>query len=605
MSLYLKAIELDLDPHPVEKLSFKPLRGRVLHNVREAKERETRYVLGSLGPKVGASHQAAYDAVVGNPPWTTLRGREGREVHDAMVEAVRPVVQDRLGEKRAQEFHVPDRVPDLLFVWRAMEWAKPDGWMGFALHGRLLLKTSRTGTNARNDLFEALTVTGVLNGADLRNTQVWPRVTAPFALLFAKNAPPSTGHIFRFVSPYIETDINEEGRLRIDSKAAHPVSLIRVLEQPDLLKALFRGTTLDVGILEKIRARDWPTVADYWRRRDLAHRTGYQVQGDRRDASFLRGLPNVTVGDLQSTFLIQPDAYPIFDRPFLHRPRDPSIYKGPLLLLRKSPKVKREKGRALVSYEDLAYHESFYGYSTCGHPHAKTLAQMLALIVHSELFLWHSLMTSGEFGVERDSLQKLDIERLPLPPLEDLAAELREEVPEIFEEMVTGSAGRWEMLDNWIAQAYGLDRWDQEVIQDTLSVSLPFRMSQDRAQQHPTLAEIEAFVDRLQQELHPAADAVGRSLIARRLQGYEGSPWEVLAIEAQSHAQEKPSESTLLELLADADQAGASQLLLIQRSRRRILVAILRQYRYWTQSRARLCALEILQHHFEDLTWAT
>lgn len=601
LSLYLKAIELDLDPHPVEKLRFEPLRGRVLHDVGDDAHSDSAFVLGSLGPKAENGHVSRYDVVVGNPPWTALKGDEGRSIHREMVEAVRPVVEARLGEERAHEFQIPDNVPDLPFVWRAMQWAEPSGWIAFALHGRLLFKASDPGFLARQDLFEALTVTGVLNGADLRKTQVWPRMTQPFALLFAVNERPPDDHAFHFVSPYLEKALNGQGRLRVDAQAAQPISVSRLSDEPELLKALFRGTSLDMGVLTKVHEKGWPTLAQYWQSHTLTHGQGYKKAPPTQDASFLLGLPNLKT-DSAVGFLVDVKALSKFELERVHRRRDRAIYRGPLLLVRKSPPENREWGRALVCWEDVAYNESFYGYSAYGHPEGRSLVRLLLLLLHSELFLWNTLVSSGEFGIERESIQKLDVERFPIPPIETLEAELLEEAQDIFSRLVSGSKADRGAVDDWTARIYGLDRWDQEVIHDSLAVALPFPTSRDRAQRPPSLSEIQAFEKRLRGELLPIARASSRQLRVFRMPGYEDSPWEVLALETGPGDRAAQHHSSFVEkVLAEADEKSASQLVVVDSSRRCLLLAILRQYRYWTLTRARLCALEILHHHSEIL----
>jgi len=598
LSLYLKAIELDLDPHPVEKLRFEPLRGRVLYDVGGTGESDSTAVLGSLGPKAGGDHVGRYDVVVGNPPWTALGGDRGRLIHEQMVEAVRPVAEERLGVDRAKEFQIPDLVPDLPFVWRAMQWAKPSGWIAFALHGRLLFKASDPGFRARKDLFEALAVTGVLNGADLRRTQVWPRITTPFALLFAMNEKSPDDHAFHFVSPYVEEAVNSQGRLRVDAQAAQPISVSHLSEEPELLKVLFRGTSLDMGVLTKIKKKGWPTLDEYWGSKSLAHGQGYQIARRNRDASFLLDLPNLTTATNTSRLLLDADTLPKFDLPRLQWPRKRHIYRGPLLLVRKSPPENRDEGRALVCWEDLAYNESFYGYSAYGHPESQSLVQLLLLLLHSELFLWNTLVSSGELGVERESIQKLDVERFPIPPIETLEAELLEEAQDIFSRLVSGSKSDWGAVDDWTARIYGLDQLDQEVIHDTLTVALPFPTSRDRAQRPPRLSEIQAFEKRLRGELLPIARASSRQLRVSRMPGYEDSPWEVLALETRPGDRAAQHHSSFVEkVLAEADEKSASQLVVVDSSRHCLLLAILRQYRYWTPTRARLCALEILHHH--------
>lgn len=603
LSLYLKAIELDLDPHPVQKLRFEPLRGRVLHDVRRPGEVGARFVLGSLGAGPRGRHRGVYDVVVGNPPWTSFEGEDGRAVHASMVEVVRPIVQGRLGDEQGKSFQVPDLAPDLLFVWQAMEWARPGGWLAFALHGRLLFKASDAGRRARADLFQAVAVAGVLNGADLRKTEVWPRVAAPFCLLFATNELPSEEVPFYFVSPHLEESLNRQGRLRVDALAAHPISVGRLVEQPDLLKVLFRGNALDAGILRRIEERGWPTLEELWRGNDLNQGQGYQVARKTRPAEFLLGLPDLTA-ESEVRFLVEPTGLPEFNHRRLQWPRRAEIYRAPLLLVRKSPPADRRKARAHVCFQDLAFSESFYGYSAHGHPEGDRLIRVLLLLVHSELFLWHTLVTSGELGVERESIQKLDVDRLPVPPLESLDESLKQEADALFEQLVTEKPDVWPKLDDWTARLYGLDSWDQEVIRDTLEVGLPFPESRTRAQVAPTRDEVDRFIVRLQEELRPFARTAGRPLAIRRVEGYEASPWEILLLEDGSRNRPTPAAelTDLTSLLRRADEQGASQLVVSDPGGRRLLIAVLRQYRYWTPTRARLCALELLEEHLGTLT---
>ena len=49
-------------------------------------------------------------------------------------------------------------------VWRAMEWAKPDGQIAFALHARPLPQQGDGMPVARQDLFVALDVIGFRPG---------------------------------------------------------------------------------------------------------------------------------------------------------------------------------------------------------------------------------------------------------------------------------------------------------------------------------------------------------------------------------------------------------------------------------------------------------
>ena len=149
---------------------------------------------------------------------------------------------------------------DIPFVWRAMEWARPGGQIAFALHARLLFQQGDGMTEARQALFDALDITSIINGSELRQTKVWPEISAPFCLLLATNRTPDTSAGFRLISPRIEASLNDTGAMRIDALNSEVIPSRQLRETPEILKILFRGTKADLGMLERIRAQEHPTL---------------------------------------------------------------------------------------------------------------------------------------------------------------------------------------------------------------------------------------------------------------------------------------------------------------------------------------------------------
>ena len=249
LGLYLMSIELDPEPEPIEKLRFeKNLRDIVLHALSNGEPQG----LGSLGKKVSAEHVGHYDLVIGNPPWTSsTRLPDWSEVADIVAH----IAKERLPQDTAPP-PLPNEALDLPFVWRAMEWGRPGGQIAFALHGRLLFQQADSMAQARSALFRALDVSGVLNGAELRHTAVWPEISAPFCLLFARNQLPPPGSAFRFVSPHVEEGLNGAGAMRVDAANAEWVTSSQVAERPEILKILFRGSSLDLEVFDRMALRE-------------------------------------------------------------------------------------------------------------------------------------------------------------------------------------------------------------------------------------------------------------------------------------------------------------------------------------------------------------
>jgi len=621
LGLYLIAIELDPLPEPVEKLRFENLRERVLWKVGQFDDRDGDGRLGSLGNGVGEDHAGCYDLVVCNPPWTGARRIPGwKQVTDHVTRIARA----RLGADSAPP-PIPNQVPDLAFLWRAMEWARPCGQIAFALSAGLLFQQGDGMPEARTAIFSALDVTGIVNGAELRKTKVWPRITAPFCLLFARNRLPPPGAGFRMLSPRLESSLNEMGAMRLDPANGNDVTARQLAERPTILKTLFRGTRLDLELLERIEARGLPTLGQYWQRlfvaaEDRTRQTGNGYQKIRLssrprkrgsdllpgvDAAYLNGLPEIDRLAMDS-FVIDVRRLIPFSRARIHDPRPKSLFLEPLIVVHESPPAALARIRVAVSTADVVFNQSYYGYSSAGHPHAQTLARYLALILGSRLSLWHALVTSGKFGFERDTIEKATIDRIPLVALEDVSPSDHRQIDPLFESLVAKDSNEtWGEVDTWVASLIGLRNRDLRVIADTLAYNLPFASNRKAAQTKPNQAEMEAFCQALQTDLQPWADRFESAIVVAPTTTLPtDSPWQIFWLgiaEAGAHTSPERTPEDWLDIVRLADQLAAAEIVHPDPLRRGLWIARLRQARYWSLSQARLLAQRILWEHMDDL----
>jgi hypothetical protein len=603
LGLYLMSIELDPNPRPVDKLHFDDLRGVVLYRPVDIDRPETKQ-LGSLGPLVGAEHDGQYDLVIGNPPWASATGLEDWSV---LLADIHTIARSRLGDDIAAP-PLPNAVLDLPFVWRAMRWAKPDAQIVFALHARFLFQQGDGMPLARQSLLEAIDITSIINGSELRQTKVWPSISAPFCLLFAANRPAHTASGFRILTPRLEKSFNNAGAMRVDATNAYVVRPRDLRERPETLKILFRGSEADLSLIDRVRRGKFPTLRHYWSTLGegcLAHGNGYQslrpsskknddgTVGE--DAADLYGIPHL-YHDEDQGLVISAKSLPVFETARLHRKRRREIYDGPLLLIHQSPPVDLQRIRMSVCDNDLIYNESWYGFSAKRASNASVLIRYMVLLLGSRMALWMSLITSGKFGFERDVIEKSVVEEIVIPPFEGLEPDRVHEAELLFARLEKEGNDVWSDVDAWVAKLYGLGERDLTVINDTLRFNLPYAANRELAQSEPTIPQIKTYCRTLEAELTRFAQRFHCKVRVDPAHDQDSSPWRALHVVAYRDSEEDKAKSAILNiraLTAVADRASATEII-VDEGDQRLAVVLLAQARYWSETQARLAAQRII-----------
>lgn len=604
LALYLTALELDPDVAKLRDLKFEELQGRVLLDAENWIDQPSGLCLGSLSRPASDSLCGQFDVVLGNPPWTSVADRLKQKAFDE-------VARQAMVERGITPVTNPDGVPDLPFVWQSTRWAKPGAVIAFALHARLLIKTTHQGLDARKALFSGLNVTYVLNGMELRNTAVWPSNAAYFCLLFARNQAAEAESHFYAVTPALDRALNAEGRIRIDHKDTWASDAEMVGQVPHLFKTLAKGNGLDVALLEKIQ-RDVrraprrsdvndptlqadlrrPTLKAYADSVGINHGHGYQTSSEAEDAGFLAGLPMMP-DPREALWHVVPtqDLIPFeFER--VHRKRNSNIYDSPLVLLRKSPSTQQNAPTAMLSLDRVAYRESYIGYSCAAVKEPRLMSVYLWALMNSKLFLYYALMTSSIFGCEREAVQKSDIEQFPIIPLESLSSENLG----LLRELLTKAESRqFEAgdVDTIINAIYRLAPADVTLVEDRLSTALPFSRVKQSAVAPPKEEDVRRYLESLEKILKPF-DFSEQPLELSAYPQSPLSPWRFIRIGGPLF-EPLPKASDLLAALNLADDMGCTLVEFHQENA--IHLGILNQRRYWTRTAARTFALDLIKRN--------
>lgn len=587
LALYLTAIELDPDSALLENLVFKPLQGSVLLAAEDWDATNAGCSLGSLSSAAVAQFEGQFDLVIGNPPWTAVSDAKRRKVLNTLV-------SDHMRARGVPPVANPDGVPDLPFVWTSTRFAKPDGVLAFALHGRLLTKLTPAGHAARTQLFRGIDVSYVVNGMELRNTEVWPNMSAHFCLLFAKNRMPTDSAQFHAVTPVEDRSLNREGRVRIDSKDAWSSDVAMVASMPHLFKTLAKGNALDVELIERIYALHYPSLSAYLQDQQVHSSDGYQTQQKGIvgvDAGFLRELPDMPLPKEARWYLVPSASLSRLEVETVHRRRERAIYRAPLVVLRESPSTIEGCPLAALALEDVAFRESYIGYSCNNAPDPNTLAVYLTALFNSPLFLYFILMTSGKFGCERSAFQKVEAEKFPIRPLQSMTPDQRGRLASIKQAILGGDDDLEEMIFAFVRDIYGLRAADVTLIQDRLALALPFAAVRNRAMAPPTAREVDLFAQTLRSGLKPFD--MGQVPVEVEVFAQSGSaPWRFLKI-GSPVSKSKRTSADLLASIALADMLDASRVELGQDGT--TYVGLLNQRRFWSRTAARTLALDLIK----------
>lgn len=620
LALYITAIEVNGTTRPPNILKFpRALQDEVLFNFgsNDAQGHSRGFILGSLSGVVPERFNAHFDVVLGNPPWTRLRSKAKLAAEKAadrlrLAEINREfntISRRALKARNVSDFSVdtyenPDNDPDLPFVWRATEWAKPGGVIALALPARIILKQSDAGRIAREALLRGLTVTGILNASDLEETPVWRNMKLPFMLLFARNARAPADHQFQFVTPVRENALTKRAEFRIDYQSAQPVSVNTVLKRPWMLKALSVGTVLDVEVWDKVAERGLATLDELWLRFKLPSNEGYNIsKGDRQfPAEHLLNLPDFEPPE--NGFEIDFEKLDRWgdrhNRKTANRPREADLYQAPLVIIPQTPGEARERPKAYLSEaRAVAFSKSYYGYSTAKYRDSDGLARLLYLIIHSELWQHYCLTHSSRIGASWRTILKEELKTLPFVDVDSLTPAQKQQVRVLAKELLSSSNKPWDKIDQLVFDLYGLSSHDIGVVRDTIRFGSPYRSARDPAALPPQQSDRDQFCRYLEDMLQPfVLDAIGKLCVqtVNTPPDTWNPPWRFITL-TPADLPFEPSSAVLAKVMREANRTAASRVIMVLPQQRGLLIGFLNQLRFWSQSRARLSGLNIVRQH--------
>jgi hypothetical protein len=212
-------------------------------------------------------------------------------------------------------------------------------------------------------------------------------------------------------------------------------------------------------------------------------------------------------------------------------------------------------------------------------------------------------MTSSKLGAERRAFLKNSIDNFPFPPLNSYSKRYRNKAIKLSRKLETDPQKPWNQINDFIFDLYGYSSYDQQVVKDTLEVADPFKAAKDRANAQPLKAERNSFYTELRKLLNPAFKITRETVSIDEVDiswQNKQSPWHFFSISSlkgQATLSKTLQKRLILKITKEANKSGCSRVVVNEGES--LLIGIIGQYRYWTLSRARLCALDVLRNHLE------
>lgn len=585
LSLYLAALELDPEPQPLNELRFESLFGKVLRCVdKEHLAPADDSELGSLSEQVRAL--GPFDIVLANPPWTRMAGRLKKHLDRTAYRESEKAVK---GAKSL----VPNQWPDLAFMWRSTQWCKPGGVIGLLVHARLLFSEETAVVRAR--WFSLTRTTGILNGMYVRQEpKIWPSNSQPFCAVVSVNTLSDPTDSFYFLTPRREPTLGRRREFRLDPKAAIPVTMELATQDLHAFKSLARGSALDLELISRLRRKPRIALKSYLEQLDLQIWQGF-ISGevDLQDASAFRGRRLLEASDKPEllvnvrTLRRVEEEYPELK---LQWPRDPDIYRGPMLLFREAPKEAIAQRGAVYCESDVVFSRSFHGMKI---PKIRqSEADYLYMLSYADLLAYWTLMTSSKFGVERDIYNQADFLNFPVVPITSLTTSQRSRIQALVVDLKNGTPSFAE-LNILIADIYGLSGHDQDLIADALQFESPYQSSKVRALAAFKADDncVQAFAASLATIVSDLEDAVVTA--TPFIMNPSGDhAWQFIRLTAS--AQKPLARDQVRAVLRQLPDTLMSSEIRLQLGKGDWLIGRLRQARYWSRSQARLLALDLI-----------
>jgi len=564
-----------------------------------------------------------FDLIVGNLPWTKLRKDTApRDPEDPT--SGKQWILEYCNEKKIYRNH-----PDQAIMIRVKDFAKADTKIAFIISSRIFYQQKKaSGVFWLNSFLKKNSVELVFNLSDLSDSKILfgdkreggGKSGMPASIIIYKPHPPEINSCITYICPKWYPGIKRRENIIIHPPDIQTISNNLLIENPHLWKIAFRGAQRDFELIQKLHKFTLKTVLSEIRIPDNHYSKGYDQGSKYTENDFPEyfSLPNLEE-DKNFRYFINSDILPIFSYKQLGRKRSVELFRGPLLIFRRS--LKENETRVGVTPDDTIFSNMFVGVSF--YDKDERIAHRINAVLNTKLGLYFAFLLGDSFAWHFKLIEQKDWLNIPLPKsILDLNDNRWDHVIAIentlCESWKSASLSEVKNLENdlfnCVCDLYDLNENERIIVGDTLNYTLDHflnrRKSPLRSTQHPTLDKLQKYADRLCKQLNGMLALEGKKLIYQ-LYEIEGDNSSLTVVEFEQISKTtakvtKPKKVGELEdALIDLSQnikreiVGGIYALIHPRvyDRERLYVIKPSEERFWSESAALNDADEIIRDH--------
>lgn len=472
------------------------------------------------------------------------------------------------------------------YIQQLKEWVTPKGCFCLLTDEQIEFKNNGQDKVIRNNLFSSTNVTGLICGINMEE-RTGNNVCS---ILFAFNELPDSADCMRVIHVEHDAFLERQEEMRVDYAKAQLIQHSYLRANPRLLLNLSLCNSLDVHV---IRTMDSTLLSD-------------EIK-DKNRSILLKDYWQIPWMDIKPKVTAQDKRRKRKEDRLLKKIQGMTADKGGLDdVLQNTSMFKTENLELIYIANDFTqYHRGSRAHLGAGpdgmpcirlnsswHNEPELLAKYFYLLATSDLLLFYSLLNAP--GIRRaDKLNPEDINYFPIIPLETLSVKDVESVKKLYQEVAeTTPYSRLDELNAWAFSLYGLDEADQQAVSDNLFRNLSL---DGEYLENPSKNEINTFVLRLESELEKFFSLVDDTVLCS-LQGDEQGLF-LRVIIRQNTAKAGDIGASKKALLSHLNENKYATKFIYAEEIGVIDLWLLTQKRYWTESEARLIALEIIRHH--------